>query len=60
MCGGPDASGEADRQVANTLADLIIGGVLVTEVDDQGAEVPGDGLMGTARTAVGLGILCGE
>ena len=27
---------EADREVANTLADLIIGGLLVTEVDDQG------------------------
>ena len=26
---------EADREVANTLADLIIGGLLVTEVDDQ-------------------------
>ena len=29
---------EADREVANTLADLIIGGLLVTEVDDQGDE----------------------
>jgi integrase len=28
---------EADREVANTLADLIIGGLLVTEVEDQGA-----------------------
>ena len=30
---------EADREVANTLADLIIGGLLVTEdteIDDQG------------------------
>lgn len=26
---------EADREVANTLADLIIGGLLVTDVDDQ-------------------------
>jgi hypothetical protein len=26
---------EADREVANTLADLIIGGLLVTGVDDQ-------------------------
>ncbi len=26
---------EADREVANLLADLIIGGLLVTEVDDQ-------------------------
>ena len=26
---------EADREVANTLADLIIGGLLVTEIDDQ-------------------------
>jgi integrase len=30
---------EADREVANTLADLIIGGLLVTEVDDQ-ADAP--------------------
>ena len=30
---------EADREVANTLADLIIGGVLVTEVNDQ-ADAP--------------------
>jgi integrase len=29
---------EADREVANTLADLIIGGLLVTEVEDQGDE----------------------
>jgi hypothetical protein len=29
---------EADREVANTLADLIIGGLLVTEVDDQVAD----------------------
>jgi hypothetical protein len=29
----------ADREVANTLADLIIGGLLVTEVDDQ-ADAP--------------------
>ena len=29
---------EADREVANTLADLIIGGLLVTEVDDQADE----------------------
>ena len=26
---------EADREVANILADLIIGGLLVTEIDDQ-------------------------
>jgi len=26
---------EADHEVASTLADLIIGGLLVTEVDDQ-------------------------
>jgi integrase len=26
---------DADREVANTLADLIIGGLLVTEIDDQ-------------------------
>ena len=32
---------EADREVANTLADLIIGGLLVTEINDQG-----DGLDG--------------
>ena len=30
---------EADREVANTLAALIIGGLLVTEVDDQ-ADAP--------------------
>jgi integrase len=30
---------EADREVANTLADLIIGGLLVTDVDDQ-ADAP--------------------
>ena len=30
---------EADREVANILADLIIGGLLVTEVDDQ-ADAP--------------------
>ncbi len=30
---------EADREVANTLADLIIGGLLVTEIDDQ-ADAP--------------------
>jgi integrase len=29
---------EADREVANTLADLIIGGLLATEVDDQADE----------------------
>jgi hypothetical protein len=29
---------EADRTVANILADLIIGGLLVTEVEDQGDE----------------------
>jgi hypothetical protein len=29
---------EADPEVANTLADLIIGGLLVTEGDDQGDE----------------------
>ena len=29
---------EADREVANTLADLIIGGPLVTGVDDQADE----------------------
>ena len=36
---------EADREVANTLADLIIGGLLVTEdttVDDQGDEHHGE------------------
>jgi integrase len=32
---------EADREVANTLADLIIGGLLVTEIDDQGDEHDG-------------------
>ena len=32
---------EADRHVANTLANLIIGGLLVTEVDDQGDELDG-------------------
>jgi hypothetical protein len=30
---------EADREVANILADLIIGGLLVTEIDDQ-ADAP--------------------
>jgi hypothetical protein len=38
-CGQTDL--EADREVANTLADLIIDGLLVTEVtsiDDQGDE----------------------
>ena len=30
---------ETDREVANTLADLIIGGLLVTEIDDQ-ADAP--------------------
>ena len=30
---------EADREVANTLAELIIGGMLVTEIDDQ-ADAP--------------------
>jgi hypothetical protein len=30
---------EADREVANTLADLIIGGLLATDVDDQ-ADAP--------------------
>ena len=29
---------EADREVANTLADLIIGGLLVTKVENQGNE----------------------
>jgi integrase len=29
---------EADREVANTLADLIVGGLLVTEIGDQGDE----------------------
>jgi hypothetical protein len=29
---------DADREVANTLAHLIIGGLLVTEIDDQGNE----------------------
>jgi hypothetical protein len=29
---------EADREVANTLADLILGGLLVTEADDQADE----------------------
>jgi len=29
---------KADRQVANTLADLIIGGLLATEIDDQADE----------------------
>jgi hypothetical protein len=33
---------EADREVANTLAELIIGGLLVTEVDDQGDEFDGE------------------
>lgn len=36
---------EADREIANTLADLIIGGLLVTEdttVDDQGDEHNGE------------------
>ena len=32
---------DADREVANTLADLIIGGLLVTEVDGQGDEHDG-------------------
>ena len=31
---------EADREVANTLADLIIGGMLVSEIKDQ-AETTG-------------------
>jgi hypothetical protein len=31
----------AGRAVANTLADLIIGGLLVTEVDGQGDESRG-------------------
>ena len=30
---------EADREVANTLADLIIGGLLMTDVDDR-ADAP--------------------
>ena len=30
---------EADQEVANTLADLIIGGLLVADVDDQ-ADAP--------------------
>ena len=29
---------EADREVASTLADLIICGLLVTEIDDQDDE----------------------
>jgi len=29
---------EADREVANTLADLIIGGLLVTGIEDQGTD----------------------
>jgi hypothetical protein len=29
---------EADREVANTLADRIIGGLLMTEVDAQAAD----------------------
>jgi hypothetical protein len=33
---------EADREVANTLADLIIGGLLVTEIDDQDDERDGE------------------
>ena len=36
---------EADREVANTLANLIIGGLLVTEdttIDDQGDELDGE------------------
>ncbi len=33
---------EADREVANTLADLIIGGLLVTEIGDQGEEHDGE------------------
>jgi integrase len=32
---------EADREVANTLADLIIGGLLVTEINDQGDRLDG-------------------
>ena len=33
---------EADREVANTLADLIIGGLLVTGIEDQeGGPQPG-------------------
>jgi hypothetical protein len=32
---------DADREVANTLADLIIGGLLVTEIDDQADEHDG-------------------
>jgi hypothetical protein len=40
---------EADREVANTLADLILGGLLATEEigpqadDDQGDEADNDG-----------------
>jgi integrase len=30
---------QTDREVANTLANLIIGGLLVTEIDDQGGEL---------------------
>jgi hypothetical protein len=33
---------DADREVANTLADLIIGGLLVTEIDDQVDEHDGE------------------
>jgi integrase len=29
---------DSDREVANTLAELIVGGLLVTEVEDQGDE----------------------
>jgi hypothetical protein len=32
---------EADREVATILADLIVGGLLVTEVDAQGDEPAG-------------------
>jgi hypothetical protein len=32
---------EADRDVANTLADLILGGLLVTEVEDQAPDADG-------------------
>jgi hypothetical protein len=33
---------DADREVANTLATLIIGGLLVTEIDDQVDEHHGE------------------
>jgi hypothetical protein len=39
--GEPGARREADREVATTLADLI-GGLLVSEIDDQGHEHDGE------------------